>query len=137
MTQGDLSVAATSQGRDAAAPFYVDDYLPTFYEVRASMKAQKPTSGLEGQRVRLFDYFSPTDFKFAGIDVATNKLVMGHRTAGGLGGGRAEVRPRQLVADTVYDLLVSVNGPPSRSRSTAGPPSPGPSHAPSTASPTG
>ena len=31
----------------------------------------------------IFDYFSPTDFKFAGIDVALNKVVVGHRTAQG------------------------------------------------------
>ena len=31
----------------------------------------------------IFDYFRPTDFKFAGIDISTNKLVMGYRDASG------------------------------------------------------
>ena len=31
----------------------------------------------------IFDYQSQTDFKFAGIDVSTNKFVLGHRTTTG------------------------------------------------------
>jgi hypothetical protein len=31
----------------------------------------------------IFDYVSPTDFKFAGIDDSLNKFVMGERTAAG------------------------------------------------------
>ena len=44
---------------------------------------QKPTGGWKANAYVIFDYFSPTDFKFAGIDVSTNKIVMGHRNAQG------------------------------------------------------
>ena len=44
---------------------------------------QKPTGGWKANAYVIFDYFSPTDFKFAGIDVSTNKIVIGHRTAAG------------------------------------------------------
>ena len=68
---------------DAAAVFYVDDYLPVYYELAASVQTQKPTGGWKANAYLIFDYFSPTDFKFAGIDISTNKLVMGYRDAAG------------------------------------------------------
>ncbi len=56
----------------------------------------------------IFDYFSPTDFKFAGIDVSTNKLLLGHRTAAGW--IQDAFAPTQIKADTAYQMLVQVNG---------------------------
>ena len=58
----------------------------------------------------IFDYFSPTDFKFAGIDVSLNKLVMGHRDASGWHVVAQAPVPGSVKADTWYDLLVAVNG---------------------------
>src|SRR5262249_15122127 len=40
-TNGTLQVAAGSLGKDAAAVFYADVYLPVYYEVAASMLTQK------------------------------------------------------------------------------------------------
>ena len=70
----------------------------------------------------IFDYFSPTDFKFAGIDVSTNKFVMGHRDSSGWVDDAQT--PMQLKPDTHYELLVAVNGTPSRSPSPQVPSSP-------------
>ena len=106
--QGALSVAAASQGADAAAVFYVDDYLPLYYEISAAVKVQKPTGGWKANAYVIFDYFSPTDFKFAGIDVSTNKLVMGHRDAGGWRVDRQT--PAILKPDRFYNILVGING---------------------------
>src|SRR5439155_19400398 len=80
---GTLQVSATSTTGDAAAVFYQDDYLPIYYEIAASVTANKPLAGYKANAYVIFDYFSPTDFKFAGIDVSTNKYVLGHRTASG------------------------------------------------------
>ena len=43
----------------------------------------------------IFDYFSPTDFKFAGIDVAMNKVVARPPDGAGLGHRRDRRRHRQ------------------------------------------
>ncbi len=105
---GALAVAAQSLGGDAAAVFYVDDYLPIYYEISASVKTQKPTAGWKANAYIIFDYFSPTDFKFTGIDISTNKLVMGQRDASGwhvLAQGN-----KQMKGNTYYNLLVTVNG---------------------------
>ncbi|MEO5610974.1 MAG: Calx-beta domain-containing protein, partial [Ornithinibacter sp.] len=105
---GALSVAAASLGKDAAAVFYIDDYLPIYYEILASIQAQKPTGGWKANAFVIFDYFSPTDFKFAGVDVSINKLVLGHRTASGW--VYDTQTPRNLRAGTYLNLLVAVNG---------------------------
>jgi hypothetical protein len=59
---GALSVAASSIGKDAAAVFYVDTYLPIYYEIVASITTQKPLAGWKANAFIIFDYFSPTDF---------------------------------------------------------------------------
>ena len=83
VTGGALSVAAASLGKDAASVFAVDSYLPIYYEIAAAVQSRKPTSGWKANAYIIFDYFSPTDFKFTGIDISTNKLVMGQRTTSG------------------------------------------------------
>ena len=55
------------QGRGGV--FNVDQYLPNYFEIAATIWPQKPTAGWKGNAYVIFDYFSPTDFKFAGIDV--------------------------------------------------------------------
>ncbi|HSF98236.1 MAG TPA: Calx-beta domain-containing protein [Ornithinibacter sp.] len=105
---GALSVAAASLGQDAAAVFYVDSYLPIYYEIVASITTQKPLAGWKANAFIIFDYFSPTDFKFAGVDVSINKLVLGRRTAAGW---VYDVQaPSLLKAGTFIDLIVAVNG---------------------------
>ena len=58
----------------------------------------------------IFDYFSPTDFKFAGIDVSTNKLV--HRAPDDLGLGHRQAVAAAGQAGHVYDMLVRSTAPP-------------------------
>ena len=56
----------------------MNDHLPSYYEVVASIVAEKPIKGYKSNAYLIFDYQSETDFKFAGIDDATNKMVIGH-----------------------------------------------------------
>ena len=107
---GALAVSAASLGEDAAAVYYVDEYLPIYYEIRASVMATKPTGGWKANAYVFFDYWSPIDFKFAGIDVAQNKIVMGHRDATGWVVDVQASIPGHLKSDTYYSMLVAVNG---------------------------
>ncbi len=108
VVNGALSVTAASLGRDAAAVFYVDSYLPIYYEISANITTTKPTGGWKANAYIIFDYFSPTDFKFAGIDMSTNKLVMGRRTPAGW--EVDTVTPYNAKAGTFLPMLVAVNG---------------------------
>jgi hypothetical protein len=107
VTSGALSVTSTSSG-DSAAVFYSDVYLPIYYEVAADITVVKPTAGFKANSYVIFDYWSPTDFKFAGIDISTNKLVVGHRNASGW--ITDNFSPFQAKADITYNLLIQVNG---------------------------
>jgi Ca2+-binding RTX toxin-like protein len=107
---GILSVSADSLGAEAAAVFYVDQYIPTYYEISAQVMTQAPTGGWKANAYVIFDYFSPTDFKFAGIDASINKAVVGHRTAAGWIVDQQTSVPGSVRSNTWYDLLVVVNG---------------------------
>jgi Ca2+-binding RTX toxin-like protein len=107
---GLMNVAATALGGDSASIFYVDQYIPTYYEIGATIMTQAPTGGWKANAFVIFDYFSPTDFKFAGIDDAINKAVIGHRTAAGWVYDVQGTVQGGVRANTAYDLLVTVNG---------------------------
>jgi Ca2+-binding RTX toxin-like protein len=108
VTGGALTVAAANTNGDAAAVFYQDDYLPIYYEIAGSVTPFKPVGGYKANAYLLFDYWSPTDFKFAGIDVSTNKVVLGHRS--GANWIVDSWTPYQTKADTAFQLLIQVNG---------------------------
>ncbi|HWQ28293.1 MAG TPA: Calx-beta domain-containing protein [Dehalococcoidia bacterium] len=107
---GALAVSASSLGQDAAAVFYGDAYLPIYYEIEANVMVQKPTAGWKANAYLIFDYFSATDFKFAGIDVSTNKMVIGHRTPAGWIIDAQAPFTGSLKSDTLYRQLIAVNG---------------------------
>jgi Ca2+-binding RTX toxin-like protein len=103
-----LQVSATSPNSDAVAVYHIGDPLPGYFEVQASLEVIKPTAGWKANSYLIFDYNSQEDFKFAGIDVSTNKLVMGHRDAGGWHVDKqANI---QVKPDTFYNALLAVNG---------------------------
>jgi VCBS repeat-containing protein len=105
---GRLEVAPEFLGGDAASVFYVDQALPGYFEIRAIINAAKPTAGSKSNSYLIFDYASPTDFKFAGVNISTDKLVMGRRTDAGW---IIDVQtPAQLKPDTDYNLLLAING---------------------------
>ena len=105
---GALQVGAESLGKDAAAVFNIPDYLPVYFEVQASISVIKPIAGWKANSYIIFDYEGPTAFKFAGIDISVNKLVMGHRDATGW---VVDVQtPFIAKPDTYYNLVLAVNG---------------------------
>src|SRR5207247_7836556 len=108
VTNGQLQVAVGSLGQEAAAVYYVDKYLPTFYEIVATLSSGKPTGGWSSNSYVLFDYWSPTDFKFAGFDTANNKMVIGHRTAAGWFVDSQSPYNGSLKPDTFSHLAVAV-----------------------------
>jgi len=105
---GRYEVAPELLGGDAVSVFYVDAYRPLYFEMQASINASKPTAGYKSNAYLIFDYQSPTDFKFAGINVSIDKLQMGHRDETGW---HVDVQtPAKLKPDNDYNLLLAVNG---------------------------
>lgn len=80
---GAYSVAPEFLGGDALSVYYVDQYIPQYFEMMATLNPEKPTAGIKSNAYIIFDYQSETDYKFAGINVSSNKLEIGHRTEDG------------------------------------------------------
>jgi len=105
---GVLQVAANSPQGDAVAVYGIGEALPTYYEMLATIKVIKPTAGWKADAFLVFDYVSKTDFKFAGIDISLNKLVIGHRTSAGW--VMDKQTPFLAKPDTFYNMTLAVNG---------------------------
>ncbi|MBW6493254.1 MAG: hypothetical protein K0B16_01635 [Burkholderiaceae bacterium] len=108
VTKGALSVSARSPSGDAAAVLQIGDALPSYFEMKAAVKVIKPTAQWKANSYLIFDYIDKSDFKFAGIDASTNKLVIGHRDHTGW---VVDVQtPFMAKPNQVYNLMLSING---------------------------
>src|SRR5262249_31838559 len=61
--------------------FYLNTWLPSYYEVQTTLKIT--SGGTQANGFIIFDYQSATDFKYAGLDAKNNLLKIGQRTATG------------------------------------------------------
>ena len=109
-TAGKYQVEPTVAGGDAVSVFYVDSYIPNYFEMLATLSAVKPTGGTKANAYLVFDYQSQTDFKFAGINVSTNKLEVGHRNEQGWFVDKQASYPSQLKSGTDYNVFLALNG---------------------------
>ncbi len=110
VANGRYEVAPVSLGGDAVSVFYVDEYLPTYFEISAKIRAVKPIAGYSANAYLIFDYQSPTNFKFAGVNVSTNKLEMGYRDAGGWHVEVQKPCPGSVKSDVDYSLFLALSG---------------------------
>ncbi len=105
---GALRVSAESLGGDAMSVFHVDEMLPSYFEIQATITTDKPIAGWRANAYIIFDYYSPTDFKFAGLNASIDKMQMGHRTAEGW---IVDVQTSMHIKpNRYYNMLVAVNG---------------------------
>jgi len=110
VTNGAYQVAPAALGQDAVSVFLVDQFIPSYFEVLATVNAVKPTGGFKSNAYVIFDYQTETDFKFAGINVSTNKLEIGHRDATGWIVDKQGAVQSSLKSDTNYNVFLSFNG---------------------------
>jgi hypothetical protein len=68
---------------DAVSVFHVDEYTPNYFEIQATIATDKPKAGWKANAYIIFDYQSPEDFKFAGINISNDQIEMGYRDASG------------------------------------------------------
>jgi Ca2+-binding RTX toxin-like protein len=107
---GKLQVSASSLHSDAVSVYHVEDAIPGYFELRATVEIVKPTGGWDANAYMIFDYISPTDFKFVGLDEKINKLVIGHRDASGWHIDKQGSVQGGVKSGKAYNMLVAVNG---------------------------
>jgi hypothetical protein len=109
VANGRLQVAPTELGGDAVSLLdTVDIMIPGNFEYQATINAVKPTGGYKANAYLVFDYQGPNDFKFAGVNVSTNKLEVGHRDVSGWIVDAQSSVPGSVKSDTDYVLLLSM-----------------------------
>ena len=108
VVQGRLEVSPTNLGETATAVFHVGEYLPHYFEMKATISTGKPIAGMKANSYLIFDYVSPTDFKYAGINISTDKLEMGYVDS--TGWHQVVQVPAQLKHSTDYGVLLAING---------------------------
>ncbi|NVK42523.1 MAG: hypothetical protein HWE39_14880, partial [Oceanospirillaceae bacterium] len=106
--QGSLQATPDSLGGEVVGLYPLDTLQPSYVEILVTINADKDKAGTKSNGYVLFDYQGAEDFKFAGIDVGTDKLQIGHRDASGW---VVDVQlPVQLKSNTDYDLTVVIFG---------------------------
>ncbi|MHC4543730.1 MAG: hypothetical protein ACYSYL_04270 [Planctomycetota bacterium] len=103
-----LRVSAKSLGGDAAAVWHIDEALPSYFEILATITMEKPTGGWKANSYVIFDYYSSTDFKYAGLDASNDKIEIGYRDEIGwhmVVQGNMQIKPGNF-----YNMLVAING---------------------------
>ncbi len=110
VVSGRYQVAPTALGGDALSVFYVDEYIPSYFEMLATIRAVKPTGGYGANAYLVFDYQNSEDFKFAGINVSTSKLEIGFHDASGWHVLVQAPYTSSLRADTDYNVFLALNG---------------------------
>ena len=84
VTNERYQVAPSTAMGDAISLFNQSDVeIPVGFEMQATINAVKATGGVWADAYLVFDWQSDTDFKYAGVNVSTNKIEIGHRTASG------------------------------------------------------
>ncbi len=90
--------------QDGVSTLATRDPLPAETEIRATINADDVTPGRFSNAFVIFDYQSPTDFKFAGGYVASDQWLIGRRTASGWSTDSVLSEPIEPLMD--YDLQV-------------------------------
>ena len=109
-TGGVLEMQSLSSDETASAVFLLDDFLPSYYEVLATFNLDKPTGGWKSNGYVIFDYYSDVDFKFAGLNISTNKIEMGYVDESGWHYLVQSNKPVKVKPNENYQVTVAVNG---------------------------
>lgn len=108
LEQGRYMVAPESSSLTDGVSFLHDVALPSYAEILVSISAAKDKAGVKSNGYVIFDWQGPESFKFAGLEVGTDKVQIGERTAAGW-----EVQAQsnlRLQANADYDVTVALHG---------------------------
>ncbi|HVC56950.1 MAG TPA: hypothetical protein VND95_13400, partial [Stellaceae bacterium] len=108
VANGVLNATPPSVGTNSFATLDPNTQLPDYFELTTSVSAGKPTGGYKSNAYIIFDYQSPTNFKFAGIDESIDKIEIGHFD--GTNWIIDAQTPAQIKFGTMYNLFLSLNG---------------------------
>lgn len=83
VANGVMTATPDFLGDETVSLFHLDQMQPSYMEILATINAEKDKAGVKSNAYIIFDYQGADDFKFAGVDVGTDKIQIGHRDASG------------------------------------------------------
>ncbi|MEX0711849.1 MAG: S8 family peptidase [Pirellulales bacterium] len=96
-------------GQDAITTLRIEGDLPSNLEIEATIQADEATGSYSSNAFVIFDYQSPTDFKFAGAYAGVDRWLVGRRTSDGW---LEDATLSQVIdAGRDYDLRVTIEEP--------------------------
>jgi Ca2+-binding RTX toxin-like protein len=101
--------ASTTLDGEAVSIFPLDEQQPTYMEILATINADKDKAGFKSNGYIIFDMQSETEFKFAGVEVGTDKIQIGQHSAEN-GWEVLTQTNLQLKHETDYDLTLVMYG---------------------------
>jgi Ca2+-binding RTX toxin-like protein len=104
----EVAPSATSANKDAISLYFTGEPVPTYFEVAATINAIKAIGGFKANAYIIFDYVNPDNFKFAGLNISTNKIEIGQRASWGFQVLKSV--NASLKAGQDYNVLLAVNG---------------------------
>jgi hypothetical protein len=95
-------------GGDAVSTLLLNTPLPGAVILGAALSMSPAAAGYDSNGFLIFDYHSPTDFKYAGARQSTGQWVIGQRT--GKGWQDLAVFNEAITTDTFYSMNLLLNG---------------------------
>ncbi len=109
VSAGRYAAAPTAVGADAVSTLRVNGVLPSSLEFDVTMNATAAAGNFFSNGFLVFDYQSPTSFKYAGTFVGLQQWVVGHRDASGWNND-AVVSDGGIAPGTDYSLQLLLQG---------------------------
>lgn len=94
--------------QDGISTIHLAENLPSNVVVQITINVDDVTTGRFSNGFVIYDYHSPTDFKFAGAYAGDNQWLIGHRND--VGWVSDAVFSQSIEAETDYDLKVLIEG---------------------------
>jgi hypothetical protein len=109
VSAGRYGAAPTTVGGDAVSLLQINGALPSNLEMDVTMNATAGAGTFFSNGFLIFDYQSPTNFKFAGAYIGLQEWVVGHRDANGWQVDTLLGDPT-IMAGTDYNLQLLLQG---------------------------
>jgi hypothetical protein len=105
-----LWISDSSARGDAIALYYDNPFLPSRFFLDARVQAADAAAGWRSNAYLVFDYYSPTDFKFAGLNVTSGRFEIGFRDTAGWHVAASALPADALQAGDWYSVRLTLDG---------------------------
>jgi hypothetical protein len=108
LTSSGATLAPATTGGVAFSVFSPNDWLPNYFEMTASVTPAAAATGHLSNGYLIFNYLSPTNFDYAGVNATTGNIELG--SYNGTNWTVDASAAAGIKAGNTYNLFLSING---------------------------